>query len=128
MDSHALSAAATLALSGFKPLRNLSAGDEPAAGDAVAVGDAVGRVVGIGSPCADMQLRNASNADANPLKPPEPPKEGRSDAQASAAFRNVLLAPEPDPPKSPNPPNPLPGAPLGDDVGRLTPCCCRQLR
>jgi hypothetical protein len=117
-DSHAFSAAATLELLGFKPFRNLSAGEEPAAG-----GD-VGRVVGIGSPCDDMQLRNDANAVAKPPKPPNPPPDGRSDAQALLAFSNVLLLPDepPNPPPKPPPPKPPEGGRDGRVVGTLTPC------
>jgi hypothetical protein len=124
LDSQALNAAATLELSGFRPFRNRSAREEPDAG-----GD-VGRVVGIGSPWSDMQLRKALMAVANPLKPPpgKPPPEpklGRSEAHACAAFWKVLVPDEE--PEPPNPPKP-PGAPEGDEVGTFTPCCRRQER
>jgi hypothetical protein len=128
-DSHAFSAAATLELLGFKPFRNLSAPEEPP------VGGDVGLVVGIGSPCDFMQLRNDANAlekPLNPPPPPNPPPDGRSDAQALLAFSNVLLLPDeppnPPPPNPPPPPKPPPGAPDGRVVGTFTPCCRRQLR
>jgi hypothetical protein len=118
-----------LELLGFKPFRNLSAGEEPAAG-----GDD-GRLVGIGSPCDDMQLRNDFSAVAKPLNPPPPPNppnpppEGRSDAQALLAFSNVLLPDEPpNPPPNPPPPKPPGGGPDGRVVGTFTPCWRRQLR
>jgi hypothetical protein len=121
LDSQALSAAATLELSGFSPFRNRSTLEEPDAG-----GD-VGRVVGIGSPWSDMQLRKALMAVENPLKPPgKPPPEpklGRSEAQASWAFWTVVFPDdEPEPPK----PRKLPGD--GDVVGTFTPCCRRHER
>jgi hypothetical protein len=126
-DSHAFSAAATLELLGFKPFRNLSAPEEPP------VGGDVGRVVGIGSPCDFMQLRNDANAlekPLNPPPPPNPPPDGRSDAQALLAFSKVLLLPDepPNPPPKPPPPKPPPGAPDGRVVGTFTPCWRRQLR
>src|SRR5580700_1236735 len=123
LDSHALSAAATFGLPGFRPLRKRSAGDEPAAGGEV------GRVAGIVSPCDDMQLRKAwiawPKAPPPPPNPPPPePKDGRRDAQACIACWSLLLLllpvpPPPEPPPKPPPKPPLPG---------VTPCCSRQLR
>ncbi len=127
LDSQALTAAATLELSGFSPFRNRSTREVPDAG-----GD-VGRVVGIGSPWSDMQVRKALMALANPLKPPpgNPPPEpklGRSEAHACSAFWKVLFPDEePEPPNPPKPPKP-PGAPDGEVVGTSTPCCRRHER
>src|SRR5208282_1525869 len=81
LDWQAFSAAATFGSLGFSPLRKRSV-----PGDGEVEGGAVGRAVGIGSPCAAMQLRKAWNAVANwPPKPPNPPPLGRSDAHACLA-------------------------------------------
>jgi hypothetical protein len=119
LDSHAFNAAATLGLLGLNPFSTRSIGGDPAAGGEV------GRVVGMASPCDDMQLRNASKAVAKPPPNPWPkPPDGRSDAQASAACWNAALPlPKPAPP---NPPGL--GAALGGALGTLTPCSRRQLR
>jgi hypothetical protein len=117
LDSQALSAAATLELSGFSPFRNRSTLEDPDGG-----GD-VGRIVGIGSPWSDMQLLKALMAVENPLKPPMKPRLGRSEAHACWAFWKVLF---PDEEPEPRKPWKLPGD--GDVVGTSTPCCRRHER